>query len=311
MTQRICQTPECTNLTHARGLCAKHYARWYLGQKQLGICKIPDCTKTAHGRGWCSGHYRRWQVHGDPQAEKPLVQPNKGKICSEGGCELPAKCRGFCASHYTQWNYWSDPERRRAYARKYHRDNYPLNPKKWRAKTRDTYASDPQYREKQREWRKANRPYIRALEKKRVARKEQAVTVLRKGRWTPGEDAVLLRDNITILEMACMLSRSYESTKDRRARLLWSDAQKERKVERARQYYLKNREHIIANVRKNEAKKRALRPGLADRSCPHCESVFTPSRNTQRYCRPLCSKRNYKQRLRLIPCQTRKEKGTA
>lgn len=67
-----CSIVGCTNPTVARGLCRKHYSRWYktgspLGkQRQRNICKIEGCVNFVHSHGLCATHSWRLKRYGDP-----------------------------------------------------------------------------------------------------------------------------------------------------------------------------------------------------------------------------------------------------
>lgn len=65
------------------------------------------------------------------------------------------------------------------------------------------------------------------------------------GRYSAAEDAILLRDDISLTEMCHMLKRKYPSVSSRRNRLLNPDSVRETSRRNRLNYYAKNRELII------------------------------------------------------------------
>lgn len=59
-------------------------------------CSVDDCSLASKGRGMCSKHYQRWWKYGDP-AE--TMRP-RGRVCSIDGCSGRHQAQGFCATHY-------------------------------------------------------------------------------------------------------------------------------------------------------------------------------------------------------------------
>ena len=39
------------------------------------VCSVETCSELTHGRGWCSTHYARWEHTGDVQAGRPIRKP--------------------------------------------------------------------------------------------------------------------------------------------------------------------------------------------------------------------------------------------
>jgi hypothetical protein len=69
---KICVVDGCVREGKRRGLCHKHYNRWYRHGDPLQVrvriltCSIPGCGRKHRTRGWCEMHYGAWQRHGDP-----------------------------------------------------------------------------------------------------------------------------------------------------------------------------------------------------------------------------------------------------
>lgn len=90
----MCEVSGCTTPVHGRGLCAKHYGRWYrTGTTEL--IKGADCSlcgKPAVGLLLCRYHYNRWVEYGTPDkgSATPRVQerhsfPTRPWLPTEGG----------------------------------------------------------------------------------------------------------------------------------------------------------------------------------------------------------------------------------
>ena len=71
---KSCLFAGCTGASYARGLCQKHYARWYRhgdptichrAWSETGVCAADGCDLPVYGYGWCQKHYSRWRRHGD------------------------------------------------------------------------------------------------------------------------------------------------------------------------------------------------------------------------------------------------------
>jgi hypothetical protein len=68
-----CTIDGCAGKAVGRGLCRKHYTRWWshgdpsvVVVHERGVCTIEGCARPQKAHGWCQTHYRRWQRHGDP-----------------------------------------------------------------------------------------------------------------------------------------------------------------------------------------------------------------------------------------------------
>lgn len=69
-----------------------------------------------------------------------------------------------------------------------------------------------------RKWESRNPESLVAI-KSRTAEKRSRARVTRRGNWTSAEDSVVSRTDITLLEMAYMTGRSYNSIAIRRSRM--------------------------------------------------------------------------------------------
>ena len=89
-------------------------------------------------------------------------------------------------------------------------------------------ANRERYLELKRAYQERNREALKARQRARrdapntLARRREMkarhalIPVTRRGRWTAAEEAVVLRDDITLLEMACILGRSYDTVSVKR-----------------------------------------------------------------------------------------------
>ena len=97
--------------------------------------------------------------------------------------------------------YSKNAERNREYARKWDAKN--------REKSRNRHAL----------YNVQNRDYIGSKGKQRYEARKQSVDVKRSGRWSVAEDAIATRNDLTVLEIAILLQRSYMSVSKRRSLL--------------------------------------------------------------------------------------------
>ena len=144
--------------------------------------------------------------------------------------------------------YWSNPEKYRARAREQMREAFRRNPEKrrqtqrnWRERNPDKLAvynerrrqrrlDNPdriraqqrrarnplKARESIRDWRERNLDYARRQGRKNYQRLRDIPAPNSGKSWTPAEDATVLRDDITLIEMAYMLGRSVGAVHARR-----------------------------------------------------------------------------------------------
>ena len=73
------------------------------------ICSVVDCPRPVKGRGLCDKHWKRWWRHGTTELTR--VPGAKRKRCSVEGCERVADARGLCPSHYYRWWRYGDQHR--------------------------------------------------------------------------------------------------------------------------------------------------------------------------------------------------------
>lgn len=57
----------------SRQLCYLHYQREWKAKKSHIPCKIKDCTRQEYSTGLCGAHYTRQYIHGNVQADTPVV----------------------------------------------------------------------------------------------------------------------------------------------------------------------------------------------------------------------------------------------
>lgn len=88
-----CLVENCDSEVFSRGICNRHYKRWYRGvdeieqlggrfhhyrTKDRGIkCKVATCTRNTGESGsteMCAAHYQRFLKHGDVFEEKPIIK---------------------------------------------------------------------------------------------------------------------------------------------------------------------------------------------------------------------------------------------
>jgi hypothetical protein len=69
-------------------------------------CTIELCEGKAFGRGMCNKHYKRWWRHGDPSITQVIKDV---KICTFEGCNNQYRSLGYCDMHYTRFKKYGDP----------------------------------------------------------------------------------------------------------------------------------------------------------------------------------------------------------
>lgn len=78
-----------------------------------------------------------------------------------------------------------------------------------------------QIAERNRAYRQANREQVHERKRVRAKRVNEAIQPTRKGqRWSDAEDAIVVRDDVGIVEICSMLSRTYHSVMSRRGLLI-------------------------------------------------------------------------------------------
>ena len=69
-------------------------------------CTIELCEGKAFGRGMCNKHYKRWWRHGDPSITRVLRDV---QVCKLDDCENPHRSLGYCDMHYIRFKKYGDP----------------------------------------------------------------------------------------------------------------------------------------------------------------------------------------------------------
>lgn len=133
------------------------------------------------------------------------------------GCRCEA-CRDKANSHTREWRTDNSEYRRAARAymkawRERHADYIAAYSGRYRAENRD------QRNARNREWAARNRTYDKARYTSRRSREKTIVSPRRYSRWTPAEDAIACRHDLTAVEIAYMLGRSVKAVHHRRGYL--------------------------------------------------------------------------------------------
>lgn len=121
---RMCSVSDCGKPTVGRGLCRRHYVRWWrtgvVGPaesiaRKRAMCAVPDCDRSAEARGLCKTHYGRLLRHGSPLDSALKHKPTAGRVCAVERCERPVTKRDWCDAHYLRWRRYGDPSPIRLY----------------------------------------------------------------------------------------------------------------------------------------------------------------------------------------------------
>ena len=73
-------------------------------------CQIKNCEKPYLARGLCQKHYGRWFRHGDPSVKKVKQRrPPCAVVVNGKPCGKPHNAKGFCSNHYASHKVWGDP----------------------------------------------------------------------------------------------------------------------------------------------------------------------------------------------------------
>jgi hypothetical protein len=70
-------------------------------------CSVEGCPRPVKGRGLCNKHYKRWWRYGDVELRR--VPHVNRKPCSIEGCIRLSEARGLCPVHYARWHDHGDP----------------------------------------------------------------------------------------------------------------------------------------------------------------------------------------------------------
>jgi hypothetical protein len=168
-------------------------------------CAVAGCTDNRMGLGLCSRHYQRLRKNGHPlrlqraEIEEARAADDEGVWrCCHGHRVLPEntyfrkgkrECR-ICQRIKSRRSYWKDPEKGRQRARKSAKANRAVVT----AKARLRLSGQRQYL---REQKNKNRRTLNTMFPAAPQRP-----------WTPEEDALVLRDDITEKERCALLARN-------------------------------------------------------------------------------------------------------
>lgn len=178
MTDRTCSTLDCAAPPKARGMCSKHYQRWYKREGGKGSvqrrparrdtqpCSLEGCDAPYHSKGLCRRHYNA-RYHAEHR-EALLVQ-------------MRATSRSYYLRNReeviarTRERQKANPDRYRAYAR----ERYRANPEREAALKAARRARNPHvYRSWDAEYARRNPHLMRIKTQRRKARKRQNGTYL-------------------------------------------------------------------------------------------------------------------------------------
>ena len=99
----ICIEDNCENPVKARGLCNKHYQRWYIGASERPeypkVCIVEVCDRPYLAKGYCGAHYTRMRLGIDMNT--PIKENTPG--CTHGDCDRKHYAKGYCKMHWTRW----------------------------------------------------------------------------------------------------------------------------------------------------------------------------------------------------------------
>jgi hypothetical protein len=74
------------------------------------FCSIAGCENKYVARGLCQKHYGRWFRQGDPSIKKVKQRkPPCGVVVEGQPCGKPHSAKGFCSNHYASHKVWGDP----------------------------------------------------------------------------------------------------------------------------------------------------------------------------------------------------------
>lgn len=162
-------------------------------------------------------HYLRWYSSGDPQADRP---PKQEVDAENRRARLAAakRARAVRELEREQRDCLRAEQARQRAARRLEREAHQREKKRLAIKrTRQLSRERQQRRETGRErrydnqlrWRERNLDYVRRQARK-AKEKRKEIPGPRNGEpWTPAENAIALRDDLTITEMCYMLERGY------------------------------------------------------------------------------------------------------
>jgi hypothetical protein len=162
----------------------------------------------ALGRTTQSINLKKFELYRDGVLEKPKLLT---ELLTQD--EIRIRTNQRQSERYYE-NLEENRRKAREWGRKWNRDN----PDKVAEKNQKHYDPEKQA-QAWKSWADRNRPYIQSQDAKSYEKKKSLVQNPRTGRWTDHEIAILLRTDITVKEMACILQRSYFSVRGKRALL--------------------------------------------------------------------------------------------
>jgi hypothetical protein len=157
-------------------------------------------------------HYTRLKRHGDP-LKVVLPQRKQRGICTVDGCDnLDCGLNGLCQKHSARLKRHGDPlvTMRERFPHQWYRDN-PDEAVWWHRERRNQEA-----RESTARLSESGKQYRKEMHRRRKARQNAMVVNPRAGAWTPAEDAIVVREDISVTEIAFLLQRSYGAACGRR-----------------------------------------------------------------------------------------------
>lgn len=204
-----CRCNVCITVRRSKGRDRQHKRRERHGN-QCSRCRDGLPCEFKHGVGGYGMHRCRCEVCVSAQREKTQRwrEANREKY-NRQACE--------------RQRVWREkyPEKSRASARAYvrrHPEKAAAQRADWRSRNKERIA------ENNRRWGLANREYVRQLNRQwrevQLPRLQAATPRTRhQARWTLEDDAVVLRDDLPLIERAFILGRSYVAVSNRRKRL--------------------------------------------------------------------------------------------
>jgi hypothetical protein len=166
---------------------------------------MPPTTshKSEYQRQWRLLNSYRVAEYGRRQRLDPRVAEREREYGREYRMRHPDEARSYDRNEYRR-----NAPRRRAYMlARYHKNKQnPGVAAKLSERASDWARRNP---DSPRRYRVENRDYISAKRKQRAERYKKMIPRPRSGKWTPAEDGIALRDDISVIEIACILQRSY------------------------------------------------------------------------------------------------------
>lgn len=119
-----CRIRGCDRKNTARGMCDKHYRRYFVGSDSE--CLVFDCDSMPKKHGLCYKHWARLQRYGstdDTVLTRVPPGTHTNAPCAVPECNDVTKkgCGAYCDHHYHSLRYWGDPtkaQRRESYSLK-------------------------------------------------------------------------------------------------------------------------------------------------------------------------------------------------